>query len=83
MDAQKVEFESVVEEDARGVGYWKQEIEGVGGAVKAKGKSKLKIGAPVIDGDGGKANERMWCGWCDRVALGREDEASISRGADV
>lgn len=78
LHAQEVELESEVEEVVGEAGYWRQEIEGVGGAVKAKGRSKIKIGAPVEDGDGFRAGERMWCGWCDRVILGSRDGESGS-----
>jgi len=62
-----------------------QEIEGIGGRVKMKGRRVVRVGAVVRewederDGNepmlgrekGGDA--RCWCSWCERVVLGKKD----------
>ena len=65
-------------------GYWSQEVEGIGGVVKKKMKTRMKVGAPVREWEdereGGKllgreisGKERSWCAWCDRVVPGKVD----------
>ena len=59
-------------------GYWRQEIEGLGGVVKKKFRKRERVGGTVREFEdeskGGellakeKAHEqRAWCGWCARV----------------
>jgi len=62
-----------------------QEIEGIGGRVKMKGRRVVRVGAVVRewederDGNepmlgrekGGDA--RSWCSWWERVVLGKKD----------
>ncbi|KAK5064565.1 hypothetical protein LTR84_000398 [Exophiala bonariae] len=66
-------------------GYFQQEIEGIGGVVKKKVKKRVKVGATVWEFEdersSGKYLEResrgklrSWCGWCNRVVPGEEDE---------
>lgn len=66
------------------VGYWSQEVEGIGGIVKKKMKTRIKVGAPVREWEdereGGQllgreisGKERSWCAWCDRVVPGKAD----------
>lgn len=71
MGAEEAELEEVVEGEE--AGYRAQELDGIGGAVKAKGWMKVRIGASVKEWDGGVREGRMWCGWCDRVVLAGSD----------
>lgn len=61
-----------------------QEVEGIGGVVKKKMKTRMKVGAPVREWEdereGGQllgreisGRERSWCAWCDRVVPGQAD----------
>lgn len=72
---------------SHGAGYGWQEVEGVGGVMKWKRKVKVGIGSWVAGwgarGDGSAERRRAaqdpdkarnWCGWCERVVLGRRDE---------
>lgn len=66
-------------------GYWQQEIEGIGGVVKKKLKTRMKVGATVREwederdckdevlGREIRGEERSWCGWCGRVVWGKLD----------
>ncbi|KAL6721351.1 hypothetical protein ACLMJK_000454 [Lecanora helva] len=65
-------------------GYWRQEIEGLGGIVKKKYRKRERVGATVKEWEdereGGevlgrekRGDERSWCGWCGRVVLGGRD----------
>ena len=69
------------EEDA---GYWRQEIEGLGGIVKKKYRKRERVGGTVREwederegaevlGREKKGLERSWCGWCGRVVKGEKD----------
>ena len=67
-----------------GPGYARHEIEGIGGVVKTKRLSMVKVGACVPEWEDEK-NEgkilrrevqgaaRSWCGWCWRVIPGKKD----------
>lgn len=67
-----------------GPGYARHEIEGIGGVVKTKRLSMVKVGACVPEWEDEK-NEgkilrrevqgaaRSWCGWCWRVIPGQKD----------
>lgn len=69
-----------------GPGYARHEIEGIGGVVKTKRLSMVKVGACVPEWEDEK-NEgkilqrevqgaaRSWCGWCWRVIPGKKDHA--------
>ena len=68
-------------------GYWRQEIEGLGGVVKKKFRKREKVGGTVREWEdeirGGEylirektGEERSWCGWCGRVVAAR-DELSV------
>ncbi len=61
-------------------GYWRQEIEGLGGIVKKKYRKRERVGGTVREWEdereGGpvlgrelEGLERSWCGWCGRVVL--------------
>ena len=63
-------------------GYWRQEVEGLGGVVKKKFRKREKVGATVREWEdeskGGellkrekKGEERAWCGWCGRVVFAK------------
>ena len=65
-------------------GYLSQEIEGVGGVVKRKVKKRARIGACVQEYEDERetavyltreqsGQDRSWCGWCSRIALGKKD----------
>lgn len=65
-------------------GYWRQEIEGIGGVVKRKVKRRVKVGRAVREYEDerecagylereGRGEERSWCGWCWRVVPGVRD----------
>lgn len=65
-------------------GYWRQEIEGLGGIVKKKYRKRERVGGTVKEWEdereGGevlgrekRGEERSWCGWCGRVVLGGRD----------
>lgn len=71
-------------------GYFRQEIEGVGGKVKSKSKKLVKVGATVCEFPDEqesrkflgreKAGElRAWCSWCSRVCPGRQDREEMSK----
>jgi len=77
--------------DEEGPGYLRQEIVGIGGAVKRKVKKRIRVGAAVREYDDERVKavylerealrrDRSWCGWCDRVILGTKDlDAETSR----
>ena len=65
-------------------GYWRQEVEGLGGVVKKKFRKREKVGAIVRECEdeskGGellgrekKGDWRAWCGWCGRVVLAKRE----------
>ncbi|KAK5105056.1 hypothetical protein LTS08_001330 [Lithohypha guttulata] len=65
-------------------GYFRQEIEGVGGKVKSKSKKLVKVGATVCEfpdervsgkflGREAAGELRAWCSWCSRVCPGKRD----------
>ena len=65
-------------------GYFRQEIQGIGGVIKKKLKTRVRVGAVVDeyederDSDSHLVREqkglnRSWCGWCDRVIPGACD----------
>lgn len=71
-------------------GYWSQEVEGIGGVVKKKMRTRMKVGAPVREWEdereGGQllgreisGKERSWCAWCDRVVPGKADLENSSQ----
>lgn len=73
-------------------GYFRQEIEGVGGKVKSKSKKLVKVGATVYEfrdeRESGKylsreaAGElRAWCSWCSRVCPGRQDREDSAKSS--
>ncbi len=65
-------------------GYLRQEMEGIGGVVKKKLKTRVRVGAVVDEHEDERehadylareirGDERSWCGWCDRVIPSRRD----------
>jgi hypothetical protein len=65
-------------------GYTRHEIEGIGGVVKAKRVSMIRVGACVPEWEDEKnkgeilgrevsGRARSWCGWCWRVIPGKKD----------
>ena len=65
-------------------GYFRQEIEGIGGVVKKKVKKRVRIGATVTEYDDERETgkyleretqglDRAWCSWCQRVVPGKRD----------
>ena len=67
-------------------GYWRQEVEGLGGVVKKKFRKRERVGGTVreweeesrgaeILGREKSGEERAWCGWCARVVPGKDDVA--------
>lgn len=71
-------------------GYFRQEIEGIGGKVKSKSKRLVKVGATVYEfrdeRESGKylgreagGELRSWCSWCSRVCPGKQDRTEIGR----
>ena len=63
-------------------GYWRQEIEGLGGVVKKKFRKRERVGGTVREWEdeskGGEilgrekeGGETSWCGWCGRVVIGK------------
>lgn len=71
-------------------GYWRQEIEGLGGVVKKKFRKRERVGRTVRvwdeEREGGDilareklGEERSWCGWCGRVVAGNDDRPEISQ----
>lgn len=82
------------EELGEEAGYWRQEVEGIGGVVKKIFKRRVRVGAPVREWEdereGGQlllretsGKERSWCGWCKRVILGKADREELSRGQQM
>ncbi len=72
-------------------GYWRQEIEGIGGVVKRKVKRRVRVGRAVREYEDerecagylereGRGEERSWCGWCCRVVPGERDLEAGGRG---
>lgn len=68
-----------------GPGYMRHEIEGIGGVVKKKLMTVVRVGACVTEWGDEKAQgkflvrecdgrSRSWCGWCWRVVPGVKDE---------
>lgn len=66
-------------------GYFRQEIEGVGGKVKSKSRKLVKVGATVYEfrdeRESGKylsrevnGELRSWCSWCSRVCPAKDEE---------
>ena len=66
-------------------GYFRQEIEGVGGRVRGKYKKMVRVGRTVEEYEEERDTAeylrrevrqecRSWCGWCNRVVLGRKDK---------
>lgn len=66
-------------------GYMRHEIEGIGGVVKKKLMTVVRVGACVTEWGDEKAQgkylvreydgrSRSWCGWCWRVVPGVKDE---------
>ena len=74
------------------VGYWRQEVEGIGGVVKKKVKKRVRVGKTVIEYEDERetssyldreirGDSRSWCGWCGRVILGKRDlENMVTKG---
>ena len=71
-------------------GYWRQEVEGLGGVVKKKFRKRERVGGTVREwedereGSGEvlwreKGGGRCWCGWCGRV-VGGVGESGVERG---
>jgi len=69
-------------------GYLRQEIEGIGGVVKKKVKKKIRTGATVWEFDDERESgkylereasglQRSWCGWCNRVVMGKIDRELV------
>ncbi|KAF3006122.1 hypothetical protein E8E14_003602 [Neopestalotiopsis sp. 37M] len=67
-----------------GPGYFRHEIEGIGGVVKTKRLSMIRVGACVPEYEDEKhrgeilgrevaGQARSWCGWCWRVIPGKKD----------
>ncbi|KAL9114134.1 MAG: hypothetical protein Q9227_001906 [Pyrenula ochraceoflavens] len=65
-------------------GYWRQEVEGIGGIVKKKVKKRVRVGATVTEFEDeretGKYLQRettgalrSCCGWCARIVPGEDD----------
>ncbi len=87
----EVEVECSSAEEEEECGYWRQEVEGIGGVVRKKVRRRSKVGAPVrewederegadeILGREKRGRERAWCGWCGRVVLGGCD---LEEGAE-
>lgn len=72
-------------------GYLTQEIEGIGGVVKRKIKKRVRIGRTVTEyederekaeylGREIRAENRSWCGWCDRVIPSIRDLGAMTQG---
>ncbi|KAF1982780.1 hypothetical protein K402DRAFT_414810 [Aulographum hederae CBS 113979] len=73
-----------------GGSFLAQEVEGLGGVVKMKGRKVQMVGATVREWeeerDGGaclekerKGEARSWCGWCERVVLSKKDKETNKR----
>lgn len=65
-------------------GYFRQEIEGVGGKVKSKSRKLVKVGATVYEfkderesgkylSREGNGELRSWCSWCSRVCPSKQE----------
>lgn len=75
-----------------GTSYLAQEIEGIGGVVKMKGKRHVWVGAcvKVFEDERDRSigwlerevdgRLRSWCSWCERVVLGGRDIAEARGG---
>ncbi|OCL05306.1 hypothetical protein AOQ84DRAFT_251892, partial [Glonium stellatum] len=69
----------------RGASYLRQEVEGVGGVVRAKVRRRVWVGAVVREREDERGGAvlvldrevrgvvRSWCAWCERVVLGKKD----------
>lgn len=77
-----------------GPGYLRHEIEGIGGKVKKKLVTMVKVGACVQDYEDEiemgrclareiEGRQRSWCGWCRRVVRGRKDLRECPQGTKV
>ena len=69
-------------------GYFRQEIEGIGGKVKSKSRKLVKVGATVYEfrderesgkylGREASGDMRGWCSWCSRVCPGKRDREEM------
>ena len=67
-------------------GYLRQEMEGIGGAMRGKVKQRVKVGQTVVEyederesgeylGREARGQHRSWCGWCERVVPGKKDKS--------
>lgn len=67
-------------------GYFRQEVEGIGGAMRGKVKRRVKVGQTVVEYEDeresgeylvreARGGHRGWCGWCDRVVPGKKDKS--------
>ena len=79
------------EREREKAGYWRQEVEGIGGVVKKKVKKRVRVGKTVREYEDEretsvylareiKGESRSWCGWCERVVPGRKEFASEEIG---
>ena len=80
----------VISEDGRhGPGYFRQEIEGIGGEIKSKSRKLVKVGATVYEfrderesgnhlGREFSGELRSWCSWCARVCPSHTELAPLS-----
>jgi hypothetical protein len=70
--------------DGDKAGYFRQEVEGVGGGLWGKVKKRIKVGQTVEEYDDERETGdylkreasgtcRSWCSWCNRVVLGQND----------
>jgi len=77
-------LDSEQKSEERSAGYLRQEVEGIGGVVKKKVKTRIRVGATVWEHDDERSSgkyldgevsgqERSWCGWCGRVVKGQRD----------
>lgn len=77
-----------------GAGYWRQEVEGLGGVVKKKFRKRERVGRTVREWEdereGGEilereknGSERAWCGWCNRVVKTERDEEGFASIQDL
>lgn len=73
-------------------GYWRQEVEGLGGVVKKKFRKRERVGRTVREWEDEREGKgeilgreksgecRSWCGWCGKLV--REGDGDVAVGKD-
>ena len=77
-----------LEHDLDKAGYFRQEVEGIGGMMRGKVKKMVVVGKTVQEHEDERENgdylsreakglARSWCSWCERVILSLKDKEAV------